>query len=166
MTEMAAESGRARGNVFTRKIGPLPMWAWLGIVGGAVVAWEFYRNQTTSSASTGSATPASDVPQFVNQVYTSPGPPMAPGPAPKPGLNVKDSTRIEATGSQSLSALAKQYGTTVALIMEYSKARLDAGNLKKLMAAAAHPARKLAKGTVLYVPGHVQPPGNPVSGTK
>src|SRR6185312_197360 len=38
-----------RENVFTHKIGPLPMWGWLAIVGGALVAWRLYSNRSGSS---------------------------------------------------------------------------------------------------------------------
>jgi len=68
-----------RENVFTRKIGPLPMWGWLAIVGGGIGAWALYsRKQAGQTTATG--TSASQVPQFVNQTYVSPTPPMAPAP--------------------------------------------------------------------------------------
>jgi len=68
-----------RENVFTRKIGPLPMWGWLLIVGGGIGAWALYsRKQAGQTTATG--TSASQVPQFVNQTYVSPTPPMAPAP--------------------------------------------------------------------------------------
>lgn len=66
-------------NVFTRKIGPLSMWVWLVIIGGAIGVWALYKNKTAGSTSA-TGTPASDVPQFVNQVYTNPVPPVAGGP--------------------------------------------------------------------------------------
>lgn len=84
MSEQAPEAP-ARGkkeNVFTRKIGPLPMWAWVAIIGGAIIAFSFYKSKTSGAASsqTGSTTDASQVPQFVNQTYTQPGPPGPVGP--------------------------------------------------------------------------------------
>jgi hypothetical protein len=100
-------------NVFTHKIGPLPMWGWLAIVGGALVAWRVYasKNAATAAAQQGTttnpSTPSDQVPQFVNQTYTTvtaPSataataaphtrptpvppvtvPPMVPGPTPTP----------------------------------------------------------------------------------
>lgn len=62
------------GNVFTQKIGPLPMWGWLAIAAGLLVVWRVYagKKSASSQASTASSsTPADQVPQFVNQVYTS-----------------------------------------------------------------------------------------------
>jgi hypothetical protein len=72
------------GNLFTRKIGPLPMWAWTGIILVPVVIYgviEHKKSASSSSASTDASdqTDASQVPQFVNQVYTNPTPPSAPG---------------------------------------------------------------------------------------
>lgn len=49
------------GNVLTRKVGPLPTWAWLGIIalGGAGV-WYFYKSRQASAAAaqTGTTTSA------------------------------------------------------------------------------------------------------------
>ena len=76
--------GRAGGgNVFTRKIGPLSMWVWL-LIGialiGAYVLWK--RNQASQTAQP--TANASQVPQFVNQVYTNGVPPTAPQPGTTP----------------------------------------------------------------------------------
>ena len=93
MSEQAPEAP-ARGkkeNVFTRKIGPLPMIAWVAIIGGLILGWSLYRSKTSGAASsqTGATTDASQVPQFVNQTYSNPGPPGPVGPtgaAGAPGL--------------------------------------------------------------------------------
>jgi hypothetical protein len=69
---------------FTRKIGPLPMWAWLAIIGTVIVGWAWWRNRQTSSTSANSGTTAdaSQVPQFVNQTYTTVQPPVPAAPPP------------------------------------------------------------------------------------
>jgi hypothetical protein len=77
----AATSARApRENIFTHKFGPLPMWVWLVISAGILLGWSYFRNkssgQQTQQANT---TDASQVPQFVNQTYTTVNPPSAPG---------------------------------------------------------------------------------------
>jgi len=105
MSEQAPE--RAGGNVFTHRIGPLPMWIWVVIIGGVIVAWSLFKSRTSANAaSQDTGTSAADVPQFVNQTYTTvqapnvqegqeppeppepTGPPMHPPvwrpPAPKP----------------------------------------------------------------------------------
>lgn len=92
MSEMAPEApakpsgGGKKENVFTRKIGPLPMWAWVAIVGGGILAWSLFSSKkaASSAADTSAAgTDASQVPQFVNQTYTTVTPPMSP-PAGQP----------------------------------------------------------------------------------
>lgn len=88
MSEQAPEAP-ARGkkeNVFTRKIGPLPMWAWVAIIGGVIIAYSFYKSKTSaaSTSTTGATTDASQVPQFVNQTYVQPSPPSAAPPAAAP----------------------------------------------------------------------------------
>ena len=71
------------GNVFTRKIGPLPMWAWVAIVSAVILGYAYWKNrQSGSTASQSSTANASQVPQFVNQTYTTVQPPSAP---PGPG---------------------------------------------------------------------------------
>lgn len=80
----AAPAGR-KENVFTHKIGPLPMWGWLAIVGGVLVAWRLYssKNAATAAAQQGAtttpSTPADQVPQFVNQTYVSTSAPLGTG---------------------------------------------------------------------------------------
>jgi hypothetical protein len=79
-------SGGGGGNVFTRKIGPLPMWGWMGIVLLLAVFYYLYKKNSSSTAYSSSPssvnTPggvdASLVPQFVNQTYTTVEPPTAP----------------------------------------------------------------------------------------
>jgi hypothetical protein len=77
------------GNVWTRKYGIMPLWAWGGVVVLLALAYSLYKKHqaaTSSSSQTQSTTgvnspggvDASLVPQFVNQVYTQTEPPAAP----------------------------------------------------------------------------------------
>ena len=105
MSEAAPERAPARargGNVFTNRIGPLPMWAWVAIIGGVIVAWSLFKSRTSGKQQAqDTSTPASDVPQFVNQTYTTvqapnvqdedEAPPSSPHPSappPKPPIPV------------------------------------------------------------------------------
>jgi LysM repeat protein len=96
MSQMQPESTAPQaggGNVFTRKLGPLPMWAWMGIALALAIVYYLYKKHTSSSTSStssaqnssaagGANSPggvdASLVPQFVNQVYNQETPPVAP----------------------------------------------------------------------------------------
>lgn len=76
MSETTPESpARRGGNVFTNRIGPLPMWAWLAIVLGILIVWRIYAGKASASSQAATATtpgtPADQVPQFVNQTYTT-----------------------------------------------------------------------------------------------
>jgi len=72
-----------RDNVFTRKIGPMPMWAWVAIISAVIIGYAYWKNkQATSSSAPGTATTSAQVPQFVNQTYTTVTPPAAPPPGP------------------------------------------------------------------------------------
>lgn len=82
MSEQAPEAPpRKKENVFTRKIGPLPMWAWVAIVGAIILGWAFFKSKSSASQQQqADTTDASQVPQFVNQTYANPGPPGPVGP--------------------------------------------------------------------------------------
>lgn len=77
----SAPAGGGRDNVFTHKIGPLPMWGWVAIIGGGFLVYRWYSgSQAASSGGTTSAstdTSANTVPQFVNQTYVNTSAPLA-----------------------------------------------------------------------------------------
>ena len=107
MAEETAEKPAGGGdNVFMRKAGPMPVWAWMGVglgVALAIAMWNKNKKAAAASASqnataaTGTlptmqtasgSTPASLIPQFVNQVFNQEEPPQAPPmkkPAQAPG---------------------------------------------------------------------------------
>ena len=83
----AASRPRRGGNVFTQKIGPLPMWVWLVMAAGLLLGWAFLDAKkkqsaaaTSTAAQTATETGAAQVPQFVNQTYTTVQAPSAPAP--------------------------------------------------------------------------------------
>jgi hypothetical protein len=107
-------------NVFTRKIGPLPLWGWMGVGLAAALAYTYWKqnkqansSSTTSASGTTGTTDSSLVPQFVNQTYVDQTPPAAPplpgppgpagpaGPAGPPGA--------AASAAQSGTAQASKY---------------------------------------------------------
>lgn len=49
-----------RENVFTRKLGPLPMWVWVAIIGAAVILYTLWKGKSSAStkSGTGSAGPS------------------------------------------------------------------------------------------------------------
>ncbi len=110
MTAPAPEAAPApaaprRENIFTHHIGPLPMWGWLAIAGGLLVAWRLYSNkqaaaQTAAAATTTPSTPADQVPQFVNQTYVSTSAPLAPSASTVAPVPTNPSPVSPAPGSQ------------------------------------------------------------------
>lgn len=92
----APGGGGGHGNVFTRKLGPLPMWAWMGIgLGVALGVTSWSKNKKAAAAAKNApptsgtlptmqtasgSTPASLIPQFVNQVYNQETPPASTPP--------------------------------------------------------------------------------------
>lgn len=80
--------GGSGGSPFTRKLGPLPLWAWMGIGLAGALAYSSWRKNkaaaaTTTTAATGTSL-ANQTPPFIIQNYTSPG---AQGPAGPPGTS-------------------------------------------------------------------------------
>lgn len=88
--ETAPQSGSGK-NVFTRKLGALPLWAWMGIGLAVALGYYYWKQSTgskaaasTSAASSGQAAGGVDsnlVPQFVNQTYVQGSPPAPTLPA-------------------------------------------------------------------------------------
>jgi hypothetical protein len=76
-----AREPRKKGlkGALTHKLGPLPMWVWVVIVAAIILLWVVWKNKTGASQQQGpsSTAGAGQVPQFVNQTFTSPGPPPA-----------------------------------------------------------------------------------------
>jgi hypothetical protein len=108
----APEAPARKENVFTHKIGPLPMWGWLAIVGGGLVIWRIYSNknagaQAGSSASTD--TSASTVPQFVNQTYVSTTAPGAPGQTGGTPTNPSPVSTVPTTQPKPTTTLPGQW---------------------------------------------------------
>lgn len=85
-----AQESTGGGSAFSRKIGPLPMWGWMGVVLAVGLAYYFYKKSKSNTAATPTGTggtstvnspggvDASLVPQFVNQTYVQGTPPPAP----------------------------------------------------------------------------------------
>jgi len=128
MTEAPQAPAGRKENVFTHKIGPLPMWGWLAIAGGGLVAWRLYagKNAATQAQQQGATAPdstaANTVPQFVNQTYVSTSPPAGtggtaavptnPSPTgtstqPKPTTTIAGWTYPAPTGLQAYDTAAK-----------------------------------------------------------
>jgi len=87
-TAAAPAQGKGKGNLFTRKLGPLPMWAWLAIGVAVILGFAYYKSKTSAASSqdqTATGTDASQVPQFVNQTFTTVTPPTPPAPVSATG---------------------------------------------------------------------------------
>jgi LysM repeat protein len=86
------------GNVFTRKLGPAPVWLWMAGLLGVALAFTSYRSNkakatgatgtAASAASTAAGTAASQTPPFIIQNYTQGQGPQGPaGPAGPAGTS-------------------------------------------------------------------------------
>lgn len=98
------------GGVFTRKVGPLPMWAWMGIALAIALAYYLIRKHSSSSSASTSNTPdnttaAGQVPQFVNETNVT-APPSTPAPIVTPN------TPAPATGPQPIQGVPNLVGMT------------------------------------------------------
>jgi LysM repeat protein len=157
----APRSGGGKAAVWTKKAGPLPRWAWAALILGLVLAYLYYKHNSSSSTgassdSSGSdTTTASQVPQFVNQTYTTVTPPAAPstpttGTTPTtsqiPGHHV-----VTANGKQTLQEIAQENGTTPADIIAFTKSHKThiSPTEKKFFAKGSG---VVPKGIVLWVP--------------
>ena len=59
MSEVVHDTAHGVGNAFTRKLGPLPTWAWALVIAGAVYGWYAWKKVSgASSVALGASTPA------------------------------------------------------------------------------------------------------------
>ncbi|HEX8865255.1 MAG TPA: hypothetical protein VF821_06310 [Lentzea sp.] len=122
----ASRSGSRGGKLglFTEKIGPLPMWIWVAIIAVILIGWRLYSNKkqaASSAASTGTATdsvPADQVPQFVNQTYTTVLPPTAAPPAANPQPVPATATPAKTPAQTLTRTWISQGGSTYAQVAQ------------------------------------------------
>lgn len=131
MSESAPESpprAKSSGSGLSKKIGPLPMWAWMGVGAALVLAFSYYKKSKTAATTTGAGTSsggtsvnspggvdASLVPQFVNQVYESSTPPPAPSVTVNNTIPAPPATQpTPAAGAKTISGAPGSYTTGLA----------------------------------------------------
>ena len=181
-TEAAAprKSGGG-GNPITRKIGPLPMWAWLAIFTVVIFVYAYIKKKssaatasTTAASTTAANTPggvdASLVPQFVNQTYTQVTPPESPtinvtvptAAATTPATAATTATTPTAAGSSSTQPpimngkyVVKAGQTLAQVAAQYGISRVTLAHANGLGTGAG-----LRTGQVLNVPSPA-PGGTP-----
>lgn len=84
MSETVPEEtpSRESSSPFTRKLGPLPVWAWMAVGLAVALGYYFWKKNSAASTTSTDATSSTDtsgqVPQFVNQTYTTVTPPSPP----------------------------------------------------------------------------------------
>jgi LysM repeat protein len=78
-TRAPSRSSSGGGNVLTHRLGPLPTWVWIAIAAALIISYSWWKSKSANAASSAntaaSSTPADQVPQFVNQTYTTVTPP-------------------------------------------------------------------------------------------
>lgn len=106
------------GNVFLRKMGPLPMWAWMGVALLLAVLYYLYKKNQAGPTSPSGTSAAQDVnapggvdsslvPQFVNQVYNQETPPAAPN-ITQTNINNPPATTTPAPGGSIVNEILQQ----------------------------------------------------------
>lgn len=82
---MAANTKKPTGSFLTRKYGPLPMWAWMGLSLGVLLAISMWQSNKTPQTNTAPAATPSGVsytnlpPQFIDADHTEINYPPAGG---------------------------------------------------------------------------------------
>jgi hypothetical protein len=125
---VSAPQGRSSSSPFTRQLGPMPLWGWMGV--GLALALAYYlwhKNKASAAASTsaqaGTASGTTDsslVPQFVNQTYVQGSPPSAPS-APVSGPPVSSTPPAQASQYPAPTGVAatKLSGTSAKINWNY-----------------------------------------------
>jgi hypothetical protein len=159
-----SSGGGGKLGIWGKKYGPLPLWGWAAILLVFGLLFLYIKNKnsaasTSTSADAGSTTAADStgagqVPQFVNQTYTTVSPPAAPA-APVSTSTVSNQIPghhvITANGSETLAQIASKNGTTAADIIAFTKAHKPHQSAVEAK-FFSKPTGKVPKGIVLWVP--------------
>jgi hypothetical protein len=124
------------------------MWAWVAVIGGALIAWRLYSSHkaaATAAQTDTSSVPADQVPQFVNQTYVQttapvvtpapPGPAGSPGPAGPPGQQGIPGSRPPSQLTRTWRSLG---GSTYAEVAQRLLGNTDVANLHPADAKTAN----------------------------
>lgn len=151
-------SGGGKLGVWKKKLGPFPAWVWALLALAAVLIYLYYRSQNASNSSNASSTTAADttgagqIPQFVNQTYTTVTPPTAPATSSGTTSNqIPGHQVITSNGKETLAQIAAKYGTTSADIIAFTKAHKPHQSATEAK-FFSKPNGKVPKGIVLWVP--------------
>lgn len=68
----APQAPGRRENVLTRKLGPLPTWVWIAIIGAVVVLWAFYQRSKSKQQTSPAPGNASVTPPVIEQFQLQP----------------------------------------------------------------------------------------------
>lgn len=177
MSEMTHETSTSHsGSPFTKKVGPLPLWGWMGI--GLALALGYYvwqknkassasSNTASTSTENGTTEPADQVPPYIIQNYSTDvnaqtvGPtttnvnPTAPATPPPPPTNTTRPTSIVASGTDTgdINKIAQAYGLTekelIAANPSLKKMKVTVGNKSVNLIGSGAP---VPKGTKLVIP--------------
>lgn len=140
-------AGGVRG-MLTRKVGPLPVWAWGGLGLGAALAVASWRRSKGGAGNEGAAAPGVDdgvldaLPETLQPIYvdadqytitlpevppgggrppTSPAPETPPAPPTAPAKTPpKPRAEYRAKKGDTLEAIAKKYGLTWQALFRYN----------------------------------------------
>lgn len=156
----APPSSGGKLGVWGKKLGPVPVWGWASMALAGILIYMYIKNKnsTASTSSTTAAdasgdsaaagTGAGQIPEFVNQTYTTVTPPTEPttGPAGPTGPTgatgppgvapPKAPDLLKANGKQSLAQLAKSRNTSVAHLVSVSEHAAGPGYLTSEQLAA------------------------------
>jgi hypothetical protein len=169
-------SSGGTANIFTRKFGPLPMWAWMAIVLALALVYSIWKkNKSASSTNTQAASASSEsadqIPQFVNQTYVQTTPPTVTPPTTtttsgsggttsgsggSTGSGTTRPTTYKATGVDTgdINRIAQSFGLTEAELIAANpqlkkiKVKSPSGKEIPLIGSGA----PVPAGTVLNIP--------------
>lgn len=131
MSETAPEPAPSRGssNVFTRKLGPFPVWVYMGLALAVALGYYYFRqnkaaasqgsSQASSQGSSSGTTDSNLVPQFVNQTYVENAPPQAPSTPTGTGTPAPSNAQASKYPAPTGLKLAKLSGTSAKVNWDY-----------------------------------------------
>lgn len=154
----------AGGTGFAKKVGPLPVWGWVGLAALGGLGYLWWRSHHKAAASTAStatttstgATTSTDYAGEISTLQAEIQQLQGATSTPATTTTTQGTTghkAVSASGKESLNKIAAANGSSAAAIAEYTLANKKniSATLRKYLTAGNYQAR-IPKGLVFWVP--------------
>ena len=146
-------AGPAKEHALTRKIGPLPAWAWVSVIGGVILLWAWWERRNSTSTTASSTTASDTTPPEV--IQTTPPTINITNPGSSP------TTHHSRAGTRQVSVpdvIGQQYETGSKKVSSAGLTpQRSSPFVGKVTRESPSAGSKVARGTTVTLSGHPWP---------